>query len=107
LTFVTSCLHDFFFSVSLLKLFIFSMSRSLIHQFFCSLRRINWEFVANVLPSIFFSFLVKKLGKASSLLFSYAIFKVLPALTPFSQALRSEWQVYALITLIFIRVWWR
>ena len=77
LTFVTSYLHDFFFSVSLLKLFIFSMSRSLIHQFFCSLRRINWEFVANVLPSIFFSFLVKKLGKASSLLFSYAIFKVL------------------------------
>ena len=53
------------------------MSRSLIHQIFCSLRRKIWEFVANDLPSIFFFLRSKKLGKTSSLLFSYAIFKVL------------------------------
>ena len=36
--------------------------RSLIHQFICSLRRINWEFVANDLPTIFLSLTVVKMG---------------------------------------------
>ena len=36
--------------------------RSFIHQFICSLRCINWEFIAVDLPSIFFSLAVDKIG---------------------------------------------
>ena len=87
------CINLIFGTLAKAFLLFISMSRSLIHQIFCSLRRKIWELVANDLPSIFFSFTVEKigLGHLFLFLFSYAIFKVLFKYAP---PLRWIWIKY-------------